>query len=179
MIFIQIDVLEIMKQVPDLERQISRIHAAGRVQQDVMKHHTPFTNISKAIMFGDQDARKLRLFLNILSGFRQLLKIIKFMEPFASKFRSKYLQRLCTISDGGFPDISDLLEQFETAFDHEIAKERGFHNYFNCLQYSGAIHPSPGTNKLYDEAVAEIDKYEEVCEHSIHSPNVTATRKLP
>lgn len=114
-----------MKQVPDLERQISRIHAAGRVQQDVLKKFKNLLIFFKAIMFGDQDARKLRLFLNILSGFRQLLKVVKFMEPYIPKFRSKYLQRLCTISDDGFPDISPLLEHFENAFDHDIARERG------------------------------------------------------
>ncbi len=53
-----------------------------------------------------------------------------------------------TVSDGGFPYLTDVLQYFAGAFDREQA--------LRC----GVIIPSPGLNESYDTALCDIRETE-------------------
>lgn len=125
-----VEVLEKMKKLPDLERLLCRIHAGGRGLKEVN--------------FGNADQKKMDLFLKTIQGFHKLNDIIELIQDF--EFKSLILKRC---SKDQFPKISEILEYFDSAFDHTLAKETGY------------ITPAKGINQEYDTNLStekEIEK---------------------
>ena len=106
-------------------------------------------------MYHNVNAKKLQAFLNVLKGFGDSLSIVEMLgQAGLSASRSPSLRQMSKVasveaSNDGFPDISEELDFFNTAFDHEMAKKNGF------------ITPQPGLDLEYDaatESIAAIEK---------------------
>ncbi|CAL1277104.1 unnamed protein product [Larinioides sclopetarius] len=133
----------ILKRIPDLERLLSKIHTYGFARS---QHHPE----SRAIYYEAEtyNKRKINDFLSTLEGFKQTSEMISMFKPKLNDFKSVLLKK-CVSSEekiGHFPDMANELNYFEEAFDHEVAKKQG------------NIIPSPGVDKEYDFATAEIAK---------------------
>ncbi|GBM44069.1 DNA mismatch repair protein Msh6 [Araneus ventricosus] len=133
----------ILKKIPDLERLLSKIHTYGFARS---QYHPE----SRAIYYEAEtyNKRKINDFLSTLEGFKQTSEIISMFKPHLNDFKSVLLKK-CVSSEeniGHFPDMTNELKYFEEAFDHEVAKKQG------------NIIPSPGVDKEYDFATAEIAK---------------------
>ncbi len=141
-----------MKNIPDLERLLSRVHSNGLKREG----HPD----SRAIMFEDSiyNMRKIRDFADVLTGFEQVLKVFECF-PKSKPVRSALLQIALTPSaapsssggsmnkgKGQFPfyQLQELLQYFREIFDEKQAKK------------DGNIKPRPGVNSDYDEALAEV-----------------------
>jgi len=115
------DVKMILKKLPDLERLLSKIHAAG----DPVKSQSHPD--SRAIFF-ENDKYSKRKILDLLSCLDGFKKCGPLLEHFKSQqFDSKMLKNITTLeSEGGeFPDLVELLEYFENAFDQDSARKEG------------------------------------------------------
>jgi len=135
------DVKMLLKKLPDLERLLSKIHAAG----DAVKSQSHPD--SRAIFFENDKYSKRRILdlLSCLDGFKKCKGLL---ENFSGQqFESKMLRNISTLeSEGGeFPDLRDLLAYFENAFDQESARKEG------------KIVPSKGVDLELDEANKNID----------------------
>lgn len=152
----------LMKNIPDLERLLSRVHSNGLKREG----HPD----SRAIMFEDgiYNMRKIRDFADVLTGFEQVLKVFDCFPKNASSsgssgkgIKSALLQiALCpsphtaASSSGSNPNkgkgqfpyhqLQELLQYFREIFDEKQAKK------------DGNIKPRPGVNTDYDEAMAEV-----------------------
>jgi len=131
----------ILKKLPDLERLLSKIHAAGDAVKS-QKHPD-----SRAIFFENDkySKRKILDLLSCLDGFKKCgLLLDHFL---GEQFESKMLKNITTLEgDGGeFPDLRELLEYFENAFDQESARTQG------------KIIPSAGVDTDLDEANRNIE----------------------
>ncbi|XP_069702294.1 DNA mismatch repair protein Msh6 isoform X2 [Periplaneta americana] len=144
----------LLSQLPDLERLLSKIHAQGNALRS--KTHPD----SRAIFFEDHtySKKKIMEFLSTLTGFKSAEKIVSLFQDERDSLSSKLLIQ-CTCNNqqnpaGKFPDLAEALQFFETAFDHEEAKE------------IGRINPSKGVDPEYDsvmedlrELKSEVDEY--------------------
>lgn len=130
----------ILKNVADLERLLSRVHSNSLKRKGPIAHPD-----SRAIMYEDQiyNSRKIKDFIDILSGFEILLKIENIFAKTSPK--SILLQKIVkdkaysqnqgtSQSQGRFPaaEMSKLLKFFRDIFDEKQAKANGF------------IKPKPG-----------------------------------
>lgn len=123
-----------LHKLPDLERMLSRIHSFGLAQQ------------TKAIMYENVSAKKVKVFLQILSGFKRCMKIPGIFEE-NKESEVEVPSRIAALSSIGqrFPDLATPLTHFEEAFNHHDAKLTGF------------IVPARTHNDEYDEASDEVD----------------------
>ncbi|KAI9908695.1 hypothetical protein PsorP6_004096 [Peronosclerospora sorghi] len=152
---LMMEIRDILRKLPDLERLLSRIHAHGSAHRS--KEHPD----SRAIMYESQqyNVRKIKDFLSVLNGFDAAMALTFELGPRLSKFTTPILQMLLkryTIDDGvspdikrgHFPDLTQKLEFFKHSFD-QAAAER-----------SGVIVPQSGVDLEYDVACAEIAQVE-------------------
>jgi len=132
----------LLKKVPDLERLISKIHSAGDEKKS--KSHPD----SRAVMFENNiySKRKIMDLIICLDGFKKLIEIVNMFK--AESFESKILNNITQLeADGGeFPDLNEIIEFFENAFDHQSARKEG------------KIIPSPGVDSDLDAAEAELQQ---------------------
>lgn len=164
----------ILKNIPDLERLLSRVHSNG------LKHRSPLINKddiginniagshpdSRAVMYemNIYTSKKIAMFSDILSGFEFLVKIGKLFESCQATISSSLLQKI--ISDpssnklGRFPyvEMAKQLQYFRTIFNEKQAKKDGY------------IIPNKGINQEYDKAKelqlsieSEFEKYLRDC----------------
>jgi len=139
------EVRPLLKQIPDLERMLAKLHSESRIEKD-------------AVYFDVKtDKRKIDMFLGTLDGFKKINNISKRMNQLINEFETdimKDFSQIVSVSDvndipdHGFPDIDDLLNHFDGAFDHKIAKEQ----YIIC--------PNEGEDEEYDKVVQLIKKTE-------------------
>ncbi|XP_067666471.1 DNA mismatch repair protein Msh6-like [Haliotis asinina] len=144
-----VDMIEVMKKLPDLERLLSRIHTLGSASRS--KKHPD----SRAILYEEvtYSKRKIEDFLATLGGFKSAFQMAQKVQTDISKFKSSLLKKTlsirCTDTDQGhFPDISEDLAFFDAAFDHSKARK------------DGTILPSKGVNPDYDQATQDIKAVE-------------------
>ncbi|KAK2165845.1 hypothetical protein NP493_1348g00035 [Ridgeia piscesae] len=138
------EMTDLLRKLPDLERLISRIHTLGSANR--MKSHPD----SRAIFFEEvtYSKRKIEDFLAALSGFRTAMTAVEQLQTAAPKFKSTLLRRTVTFEEGEgegrFPDLTEMLKFFNSAFDHDKAKT------------AGVITPTKGVDPDYDTAIEDI-----------------------
>jgi len=139
------NVTELLKQLPDLERLISKIHQLGNVKSNHPE--------SRAIMYENEtySKKKVEDLIAILNGFASAAKIFDCLKEHRSDFKSKLLKSITTIIQTneagnklGFPYLDDLLKKYNASFDAETARK------------TGTIIPSTGVNESYDKAIDDI-----------------------
>ena len=111
----------LLKKFPDLERLLSKVHAAG---DKVKSENHPD---SRAVFFdGDKySKRKIWDMLSLLEGFKQCKGLVELMSSLSTK--SKLLQEVAKMEvDGGqFPNLEPITDFFDASFDHDKAKKDG------------------------------------------------------
>jgi len=126
----------ILKKLPDLERLLSKIHAEGDSSKS--KNHPD----SRAIFFENDkySKRKILDLLSCLDGFKKCESLLQSFR--GQQFDSKMLKNITTLENEGgeFPDLRELLNYFDNAFDQESARKEG------------KIIPSAGVDEDLDEA---------------------------
>ena len=137
------EVKKILQKLPDLERLLSKIHSAGDAIKS--KNHPD----SRAVFFENHiySKRKILDLLSCLDGLKKCNSMLKLFSE--ERFESKVLKNITTLeTEGGeFPNLSNLFQYFDNAFDHDSAKKEG------------KIVPSKGVDSDLDEAddnIAEI-----------------------
>ncbi|GAB0091644.1 DNA mismatch repair protein [Sergentomyia squamirostris] len=135
------DIRSLLGSLTDLERQLAQIHTFSSYGR--FKDHPD----TRAILYEEVQygKKKIQDFLSILKGFKALLKI----PEITVKCTSDLIIRLTQNNpQGTFPDISEHLEFFDKAFDHEEALK------------SGTIVPEKGLDKEFDAIEEEISDIE-------------------
>ena len=136
-------VKKVMQKLPDLERLLSKIHSAGDAVKS--KNHPD----SRAVFFESHIYSKRKI-LDLLSCLDGLKKCSSMLNLFSEEsFQSKILKNITRLeSQGGeFPDMTNLFQYFDTAFDQASARKEG------------KIIPSRGVDADLDQAddnIAEI-----------------------
>lgn len=142
-----------LKGLPDLARLLARVHSNGlkKKSHDASEHPD-----CRAILFesSTHNARKIRDFADILTGFETVLRVVTVFNESATPVTSELL-KLCVKSPretpdsrGKFPreEMNELLKFFRDVFDEKQAKK------------DGNIKPRPGVNPDYDEAHADLNQ---------------------
>jgi DNA mismatch repair protein MSH6 len=143
--------LTVFKGLPDLERLLSRVHTNGIKKTGTRAHPN-----TRAILYESQthNAKKIRDFADILTGFESLLKINDIFRD--SVLKSELLVRILKPieANGKFPfsEVDKILRHFREIFDERQAKKDGY------------IKPRHGVNAEYDDAKAEVARLETVFE---------------
>ncbi|KAI1285087.1 DNA mismatch repair protein Msh6 [Halotydeus destructor] len=142
----------LLKDLPDLEQQLSVIHKQGHARRS--SEHPE----SRAVMFCQADINKKKIvaFIKVIDGFRKAVNLVQEMAKDVKTFKSDLLKRILTLSTSGgsFPDIASMVAKFEASFDRDVA------------QSEGKIIPNAGVVVAYDRAVEEVDNIEqELNEH--------------
>ncbi|XP_030628388.1 DNA mismatch repair protein Msh6 [Chanos chanos] len=138
------EVTELLKKLPDLERLLSKIHSIGTPLKG--QDHPD----GRAILYEEvvYSKRKIADFLSALEGFKAMLQIVATLEPVADEFKSKLLCQVVVLKskndEGLFPDLSQELKRWDTAFDHQKARS------------TGVITPKAGFDPEYDQALTGI-----------------------
>nr|XP_023676866.1 DNA mismatch repair protein Msh6 [Paramormyrops kingsleyae] len=141
---------ELLKKLPDMERLLSKIHSMGTPLKN--KDHPD----SRAVLYEEitYSKRKIADFLSALEGFKTMQQIVSAMEPVAETFRSKLLRQVviqkAKNEESLFPDLSAELRRWDTAFDHQKARN------------TGVISPKSGFDPDYDQALTGIKDCERV-----------------
>lgn len=141
------EVSELLKKLPDLERLLSKIHSIGTPLKG--KGHPD----SRAVLYEEvtYSKRKIADFLSALEGFKTMQEIINVLSAASGDFRSLLLCQVVTLKgekNGIFPDLSDELRRWNTAFDHQKART------------TGVITPKSGFDPEYDQALTGIKNSE-------------------
>ncbi|TDH64825.1 uncharacterized protein CCR75_009187 [Bremia lactucae] len=152
---LMMNIREFLRNLPDLERLLARIHALGSAHRS--KEHPD----SRAIMYESQiyNVRKIKDFLAVLNGFDAAMTLTLEVGPRLLQSSSPILQTLLkryNIVDGvhpgskhgHFPDLTEKLEFFKRSFDQASAKK------------SGVIVPRAEVDQEFDAACAEIAQVE-------------------
>ncbi|XP_018580482.2 DNA mismatch repair protein Msh6 [Scleropages formosus] len=143
------EIVELLKKLPDLERLLSKIHSMGTPLKG--QDHPD----SRAVLYEEitYSKRKIADFLSALEGFKTMQQIVSVLGAVAEGFRSKLLCQVVlkkTDSEEGlFPDLSGELKRWDTAFDHQKARN------------TGVITPKSGFDPEYDQALAGIKESEQ------------------
>lgn len=137
------EVHDLLKKLPDLERLLSKIHSIGTPLKG--QDHPD----SRAVLYEEvtYSKRKIADFLSALEGFKTMHEIISVLSPVSGDCRSVLLRQVTSLKsgkDGLFPDLSAELRRWETAFDHQKARN------------TGVITPKAGFDPEYDQALAGI-----------------------
>ncbi|XP_059468886.1 DNA mismatch repair protein Msh6-like [Neocloeon triangulifer] len=111
---------KILKDLPDLERSLTRISIYGNAL--TAANHPE----SRAIFYEDFSKKKIANFLLLLKGFEKALKML---EIFQSDELPQLLRRLTRTAgsdqEGRFPEYKDLLDYYKDAFDADEALKTG------------------------------------------------------
>nr|XP_039260519.1 DNA mismatch repair protein Msh6-like [Styela clava] len=133
---------EVLKKVPDLERMLMKIHSLSK---DSKKPDHPD---NRAVLYEEDkySKKKIEDFLTILQNYECVHKLLVKHQDLVKSFRSSLLQKILGLSseNGNFPNMSDTLKRWKTAFNHTKAVE------------TGKITPNHGANPEYDSALDEI-----------------------
>lgn len=137
------EVADLLKKLPDLERLLSKIHSIGTPLKG--QDHPD----SRAVLYEEvtYSKRKIADFLSALEGFKTMQEIISVLASVSGACQSTLLRQVITLKserDGLFPDLSAELRRWETAFDHQKARN------------TGVITPKAGFDPDYDQALAGI-----------------------
>jgi len=146
-----------LSKLPDMERMLSRIHAFGLAQQ------------SKAIMYENVSAKKVKVFLQILAGFKRCMKVPGIFKESKESGDGEVPSRIAALTQIGqrFPDLESPLKHFDEAFDHIAAKTTGF------------IVPAKGNNEPYDDAAEEEDRIlQELNDHLMEQKEYFGDRSI-
>lgn len=135
------EVSDLLKKLPDLERLLSKIHSIGTPLKG--QDHPD----SRAVLYEEvtYSKRKIADFLSALEGFTTMQEIISLLAPVSGDCQSTLLRQVVGVKsekDGLFPDLSAELGRWETAFDHQKARN------------TGIITPKAGFDPEYDQALA-------------------------
>ncbi|XP_078413344.1 DNA mismatch repair protein Msh6 [Cetorhinus maximus] len=142
------EVVELLKKLPDLERLLSRIHSVGSPLKS--KDHPD----SRAVLYEETTYSKKKIadFLSALEGFKVFQEVLQVIEPSVDGFKSRLLRQVLSLkgstAEGLFPDLSAELKRWDTAFDHQKARN------------TGVITPKAGFDPDYDQALADIKETE-------------------
>ncbi|KAJ0066729.1 hypothetical protein NL108_002355, partial [Boleophthalmus pectinirostris] len=141
------EVSELLKKLPDLERLLSKIHSIGTPLKG--QEHPD----SRAVLYEEvtYSKRKIADFLSALEGFKTMQEIINVMSAMSGDFRSVLLCQVVTLKhekNGIFPDLSEELKRWDTAFDHQKART------------TGVITPKSGFDPEFDQALTGIKNCE-------------------
>ncbi|KAL8582855.1 hypothetical protein ACOMHN_042688 [Nucella lapillus] len=137
-----------LKKMPDLERLLSRIHSLGSAKR--LANHPE----GRAVMYEEvtYSKRKIEDFLATMGGFKTGMKIMKKFSKAGSDFKSKLLKQTVLLDseteEGKFPDLTDDLDHFEKAFNHEKARR------------DGVIIPTKGVDEDFDTGMADSQRLE-------------------
>lgn len=155
--------VELLRKVPDLERLIQKIHTLG------LKYRAEEHPDSRAQMFETMryNKRKIRDLIRALEGFEHVQDLrIEFMKHFG-KSQETIPSLLERCFGYRFPDISEDLQHFKSAFNRDKALE------------DGIIVPEKGIIKEYDDAISnvkecihELDLYLNVIRKQLHCSNI-------
>lgn len=128
---------EILKKLPDLERQIAKIHIYGN--KYCAENHPD----GRAIFYESKtySKRKIQDLLNTLRGFENAQALTDIFEGCESRLLKKITQ---TGDKGMYLDLTDSLQFFREAFDQEVASKEG------------VIIPKAGVDEDYDSAMEKI-----------------------
>ncbi|CAG0893054.1 unnamed protein product [Darwinula stevensoni] len=139
-------VIGLLRQLPDLQRLLSRIHTQGHGKRS--QDHPD----SRAILFEAQiySKRKITDFISALNGFKVAAEIQDLMHKLVGDSQSELLKQILTLErDGGrFPDLIPQLQFFEGAFDKKQALK------------DGCITPANGVDREYDMALRNLQEVE-------------------
>ncbi|XP_017135484.1 probable DNA mismatch repair protein Msh6 [Drosophila miranda] len=129
--------------MPDFERNLAQIHLFGNKQVKQTGHPD-----SRAILFEEKIYNKQKLvgFMAVLKGFNALTKLPLMFQQCETPLIKRITQ--LTTSGGSFPDLSEELRYFATAFDHDAAAK------------TGVIAPQPGMDAEYDVVMDRIEEIE-------------------
>lgn len=146
------EVSDSLKKLPDLERLLSKIHGIGTPLKG--QDHPD----SRAVLYEEvtYSKRKIADFLSALEGFKTMQEIVSLLAPASGDCKSALLRQVISVKsgkDGLFPDLSAELRRWETAFDHQKARN------------TGVITPKAGFDPEYDQALAGI----KACEGELSS----------
>ncbi|CAG9832099.1 unnamed protein product [Diabrotica balteata] len=132
------DVQNILKETPDLERLLMKIHTYG--SKSLTTQHPD----GKAILYDNKtySKNKIRDFLKTLKGFEKACEITHLFKGCEDRLLRKLTQVKPT---GGFEDLSETLRYFENAFDQQEAEKEG------------KIIPRKGVVEEFDEVEDTID----------------------
>ncbi|KAL5292296.1 MSH6 family protein [Megaselia abdita] len=121
--------------LPDFERGLAQINVFGNPL--ISKGHPD----SRAILFEEKkfNKNKIQHFIAMIKGFESLLNL---STSFCS-FKSPLIKR---ITKDSFPDLTEVLNFFKTAFDPVEAEKEG------------TIAPKKGVDEEYDSTEREIEK---------------------
>lgn len=139
---------DLLLKVPDLERLFSRIYAQS--SKGLEESHPE----SRAIFFEEKvySKRKISEFISVLNGFQKLQEVAESFQESGIAEESELLSRCVKFKSnsksGNFPDLTEHLKFFRSAFDHEEAEKEG------------RIIPSAGVDSEYDTAIAELSEIE-------------------
>ncbi len=135
----------LLKDVPDLERLLARVHSIG-ISRKGIDHPD-----SRAVLYENAtyNTRKIRDFADILTGFETVLRVGKLFEKLpvtASLLRITLKSRDSGNAMGRFPlaEMEKLLRHFREIFDEKQAKK------------DGNIRPRQGIDPEYDQAKGEV-----------------------
>lgn len=139
------EVSDLLKKLPDLERLLSKIHSIGT---PLKGQDHPDT---RAVLYEEvtYSKRKITDFLSALEGFKTMQEIKSVLSAVSGGFRSTLLCQVVTVKhekNGLFPDLSDELQRWDTAFDHQKARS------------TGVITPKSGFDPEFDQALSGIDQ---------------------
>lgn len=152
------NILNMMKNIPDLERLLSRVHSNSLIGKcaDYQDHPD-----NRAVMYEAHgyNVRKIKDFADILCGFESLVKIGHYFHKIHtnSSMPSKLLQTITRSKthNGKFAydEMEHLLVYYREIFDEKQAKRDGY------------ICPKPGINDAYDISQQRIKSIEEEFEN--------------
>ncbi|XP_072436706.1 DNA mismatch repair protein Msh6 [Chiloscyllium punctatum] len=154
------ELVELLKKVPDLERLLSRIHSVGSPLKS--KDHPD----SRAVFYEETSYSKKKIadFLSSLEGFKVFQEVLRVVEPSVAAFRSQLLRQIVNLkgstAEGLFPDLSAELKRWDTAFDHQKARN------------TGVITPKAGFDPDYDQALADIKQTERELQEYLEAQRV-------
>ncbi|XP_044755642.1 probable DNA mismatch repair protein Msh6 [Coccinella septempunctata] len=128
---------EILKKLPDLERQIAKIHIYGN--KYCAENHPD----GRAIFYESKTytKRKIHDLLNTLRGFESAQGLTDIFKGCESRLLKKITQ---TGASGMYLDLSESLQFFREAFDQEMASK------------DGVIIPKAGVDEDYDAVMDKI-----------------------
>ena len=124
------DAQKLLKALPDLERQLSAVHSYS-----VRKP-------KKEILYGDQEAKKLKLFKSLLGGLTRAQEVRT--RVFAGLARADVASIELSAVTVQFPDYAHIVRKFERYTDDWVA-----------AQANGFITPAEGVSADYDAVLHE------------------------
>ncbi|XP_030752562.1 probable DNA mismatch repair protein Msh6 [Sitophilus oryzae] len=130
---------DILSKLPDLERQVAKIHVYGN------KVYSTNHPDSRAILYEGKFYSKTKImdFIKTLRGFELSQQIVSIYED----CESSLLRNLTQYEPKGiFPDLTDTLKFFKGAFNHEQAEK------------DGSIIPKSGVDSDYDRVQLDIEE---------------------